>query len=278
MNRTLSILLLFLAASATAQVPMPAAAGAVGDLLVAPTRVVLNERTRTAEIALINTGTASTTYRISFRHMRMNADGMLADVASEEGERFADSYLLFTPRQVTLEPQVAQTVRVRLRLPEGASEGEYRTHLEFRGLPPSDLTDSTGLAEDKVGVRVVPIYSISIPLLVRRGATDAELAMDGLRVVNDEKAMQAAFTLQRTGTRSTYGNIVARFTPHGGEEETVGVMNGVALYLPLSERHITVPLHATDGKPLRNGLLRVTYVDADRTADGPPVEARIALP
>jgi hypothetical protein len=55
-------------------------------------------------------------------------------------------------------------------------------------------------------------------------------------------------------------------------------MNGIALYLPLAERHVSLELRGSGGKPLRNGLLRVTYVDADRTANEPLVEARIALP
>jgi P pilus assembly chaperone PapD len=275
MNRTLAAFLLFLAVPAIAQLPN---AGGAGDLLVAPTRIVLNERTRTAEIALINTGTKTTTYRISFRHMRMGEDGLLADVTSPDGERFADPFLLYTPRQVTLEPQIAQTVRIRLRLPEQTAEGEYRSHLEFRGLPPADLNDASGLEPGNVGVRVVPIYSVSIPLLVRRGTTEADVTMNDLRFVPSADAAQATFTLKRTGTRSTYGKVIARFTPQGGEEEVVGTMNGIALYLPLAERHVALALRASDGKPLRNGLLRVTYVDADRTANEPSVETRIALP
>ena len=137
MNRTLAALLLFLAVPAIAQLPN---SGGAGDLLVAPTRIVLTERTRTAEIALINTGTKTATYRISFRHMRMAEDGLLAEVTSPDGERFADPFLLYTPRQVTLEPQIAQTVRIRLRLPEQTADGEYRSHLEFRGLPPAEST------------------------------------------------------------------------------------------------------------------------------------------
>lgn len=275
MNRTLSLLLLFLASSAAAQAS--SSAGGVGDLLVAPTRVVLNERTRTAEIALINTGSSTTTYRISFRHMRMNEDGQLVDVSTPEGERFADPYVVYTPRQVTLEPRIAQTVRIRLRLPEDAGEGEYRTHLEFRGLPPADMNDTSGLAEGKLGIKIVPIYGVSIPLLVRRGPTEAEIAIEDLRVTAGETP-EATFKLLRSGTRSTYGKAVVRFAPHGGEEEVVGVVNGVSIYLPLSEREMTIPLQARSGAPLRNGVVRVTYVDADGTAGEPPVEAHVALP
>ncbi|HYR27816.1 MAG TPA: molecular chaperone, partial [Thermoanaerobaculia bacterium] len=124
MNRILIAAIALVAVAASAQTPQTQ--GGVGDLLVAPTRVVFDERTRSAEIALVNTGASTTTYRISFRHFRMKADGQLEEVTQPDGELFADPYLLFTPRQVTLEPRVAQTVRVRLRLPAGAADGEYR--------------------------------------------------------------------------------------------------------------------------------------------------------
>ena len=273
MNRILTAaVLLLLAAAAAAQTPQQS--GGVGDLLVAPTRVVFDDRTRTAEIALINTGSSTTTYRISFRHFRMKPDGRLEEVGEPDGERFADPYLLFTPRQVTLEPRVAQTVRLRLRLPPDAADGESRVHLEFRGLPPADLHDGEA-GDGKLAIRIVPIYSVSIPLLVRRGSTEAEVSIDDLAVHAEGDGAEATFTLTRDGTRSTYGNVSVRFLPSGGAaEETVGSMNGISIYVPQNERHVRIPLRAS----VRNGVLRVTYADAEGTTGAPPVEKHLVLP
>src|SRR5688572_28815630 len=47
----------------------------VGDLMVSPTRVVLEGRKRNAELTLINTGSQRATYRISFIQMRMTDTG-----------------------------------------------------------------------------------------------------------------------------------------------------------------------------------------------------------
>lgn len=55
--------------------PLPATAG-VGDLLVAPTRIVLNG-SRGTEIVLSNIGDEVATYRISVELRRMKADGSL---------------------------------------------------------------------------------------------------------------------------------------------------------------------------------------------------------
>ena len=56
----------------------PAQAG-VGDLLVAPTRVVLNGR-RGTEVILNNIGDDVATYRITVEFRRMTPEGKLEDV------------------------------------------------------------------------------------------------------------------------------------------------------------------------------------------------------
>lgn len=273
MNRHAAILLFVLLAASAAGQNLPNAGG-IGDLLVAPTRLVFDDRTHTGEVALINTGSAATTYRIALRHLRMNADGKLEPVDAPDGERFADPFVVFTPQQVTLEPHVAQTVRIRVRVPAGTPDGEYRAHLEFRALPPSDLNDGS-VSDGKVAIRIVPIYGVSIPLLVRRNAAAASMAIEDLALHGAGSDVRATLTLKRDGARSTIGNVVARFHADGSsDEKIVSTVKGVTMYLPLTERRVQLPLSA----PLQRGVLRVTYVDAEGTAGAPPLEAQLVVP
>src|SRR4051794_33839831 len=69
-----------LAATLVAGFASPADAG-VGDLLVAPTRIVLDGRKGT-EIVLDNIGDEPATYRISVEFRRMTSDGNLEDVTA----------------------------------------------------------------------------------------------------------------------------------------------------------------------------------------------------
>ena len=79
----------------------PASAG-VGDLLVAPTRIVLNG-SRGTEIILNNIGDDVATYRISVELRRMGANGQLEDVAAPSAaETSARDMILYAPRRVTL--------------------------------------------------------------------------------------------------------------------------------------------------------------------------------
>ena len=102
------------------------------ELSLFPTRIVLEKNQRSAQVELLNRGTAPETYRISVVNRRMTVDGdiVLADNA-EPDERFAEAMVRYSPRQVTLQPGQSQTVRVLLRKPAELAAGEYRSHLQF---------------------------------------------------------------------------------------------------------------------------------------------------
>src|SRR4051794_31814423 len=93
------------------------AAGA--GLLVAPTRVAFDARHRTAAITVMNSGSKAATSRISFVQMVMDEAGQVRELTPEQqAQNPADQLVRYSPRQVYLEPGVAQTVRLQVRKPE----------------------------------------------------------------------------------------------------------------------------------------------------------------
>src|SRR5690349_23507540 len=126
---------LVLAGAMIAALPAPASAG-VGDLLVAPTRIVLDGR-RAGEIILNNIGDEPATYRISVEFRRMTSDGDLTEVSEPNAqEKAAEDMIVYAPRRVTLAPHEPQSIRIAARAPHGLPDGEYRVHLLFRAVPP----------------------------------------------------------------------------------------------------------------------------------------------
>ena len=124
------------AAVAASTVSTPAGAG-VGDLLVAPTRLVLDGG-RGAEIVLNNIGDQPATYRISVEFRHMDAAGLLEDVTDPTPqEKAAADMIVYAPRRVTLAPNEPQSIRIAARPPQGLPDGEYRVHLLFRAIPPA---------------------------------------------------------------------------------------------------------------------------------------------
>ncbi|MBV9496371.1 MAG: molecular chaperone [Acidobacteria bacterium] len=259
-------LLLFLFSLATGTA---FAAGGAGDLLVSPTRVVLDRQTHTAELTLMNTGTAPATYRVDVTHVRMTESG--AFVASDEpADAFADAYVQFSPRRVVLQPRVVQTVRVRMRPPATPVAGELYLHLLFHGEPPIPRAAAEPNGKS-MSVSVTPIYGVAVPVIVRLEDIPAPTVQ--IADVRLAKADAVAFQLVRDGNCSTYGNITVTFTPSGGEAQEVAVLRGLSIYAPLPRRSVTLPLRT----PLRDGTLQVSYVDSERNGSQRAV-ATLAVP
>jgi P pilus assembly chaperone PapD len=254
-------------APATTSAPAPARGGA-GDLLVAPTRVVLEGRTRAAEVTLVNIGREPATYRISLLHLRMLESGEMKEIeAPEVGAPWSDALVRYAPRQVTLAPNVSQVVRIQLRLPASLPDGEYRSHLLFRAVPQENAMPERSIekpAGDETkgfSVRLTPIYGVSIPLVVRHGQTAATAALHNLtfQPARGEEPAGVACELARAGNQSLYGNATVTFVPPSGASRVVGMMNGVAVYTPLAQRALRIPLQPPPGLALVGGKLEVTF-------------------
>jgi P pilus assembly chaperone PapD len=239
-------------------------------IMVAPTRITLGPEQRSGEVFVINRSAEPITARISIvnRHMRDNGSFVPA-VAPEPGERFADGFLQYAPRRVRLAPGQGQTVRVLAHLPEGTAAAEYRSHLLFRVEPqlPSSRSGQTGTAQGKtraLGIHLMPVYGITIPIILRTGALSASISIDGIALTRQSgKAPAASFRLHRTGNRSIYGDVRVSFIPANGRERLVGRAVGLAVYTPLPIRLVSVPLTQMQGDALQTGRLRVEFVAHD---------------
>ncbi|MFZ2492442.1 MAG: fimbria/pilus periplasmic chaperone [Thermoanaerobaculia bacterium] len=265
---------------AAAPAPAPGNSIGVGDLLVAPTRLIFDGRTRSAELAVVNTGTAPAVYRVSFLHLQMKPDGELVEIESTGAldTGFADTMIRFSPRQVRLEPNVVQTVRLQLRLPAELPDGEYRAHLLFRAIPPPEEAPLEEADENTFRIQLRAVYGVSIPLFVRQGAGSVTGSISGLGLAKRETGPPlATFSIDRKGNRSLYGNLTARLTS-GGKEYVVGVMNGVGVYTSIDARSIRMPLQLPKDVPLSGSKLRVTFHDAEKPSGLLLAEASIDLP
>ncbi len=233
----------------------PLSAG-VGDLLVAPTRIVLNGG-RGTEVILKNIGSATATYRVSAELRRMNPDGTLVEVkdASAE-EKAAQDMIVFAPRKVTLPPNQPQAVRVSARAPQGTPDGEYRIHLLFRAIPdPTPVTaptESHGLA-----FKLIPVYGVTIPVIVRLGNLEAKAGIADVHHVAANGKNAVIMQLTRAGTRSTYGEIRVM---KAGVKQPVAFLKGVAVYKELTTRKVVVPVDA-DYKGAISGPVTVQYYE-----------------
>jgi hypothetical protein len=255
------------------------------DLMLHPTRIVFEKNQRAAQIELINNGSKPATYRISLVNRRMTEDGKFeaADTAAPD-ERFADGMLRFSPRQVTLQPGTAQTVRVMLRKPAELAEGEYRSHLQFDRLPDvegSASIENRGQGADgkSIGIVLNALVGASVPVIVRHGTPSANVSLSHLALQKDEgKSRLLTLQFEREGSSSVYGDLSVTFTPRGGKPQMLAQIGGIAVYTPNRVRQASLALDVPAGVALAQGTLEVSYRDRPEAGGKLLAQANLELP
>ncbi|HJW09633.1 MAG TPA: hypothetical protein VJ483_08375 [Holophagaceae bacterium] len=268
--RLRSLLLLAVPAVLAAQ------GAALGDLLVAPTHLVLDTKHRVGELILSNRGTTGGTFRVSTLVYQMNEDGALIPApAAAEGAIDLASLLRFAPRQVTLGPGESQILRVQYRRPADIPEGEYRVHLHFKALPPTEKDTGGPKAADAKGVHfsLQPVLSLAVPVSIMEGSTSVQSSLDTLSITSNEAGPRLRLRLHRTGNAAAYGDFHVKFLPKSGKSFEAGVLQGVAAYPNLAARWVEIPLHAPKDGELAHGRLELSFTEPD----GDQVLARAAL-
>lgn len=244
-------------------------------LQILPTRIVLDDKTRTASLTLVNQGDEDASYRMFFRNIRMSEFGQFNVITEKDdvtGERFADHMLRFSPRRITIPARSKQTIRVVARKPADLERGEYRSHMVFRRLPPqTSVLDKETNPELKLAIR--PVVEVTIPVIVRHQAPEASLSLSDISVQasqapdsDDPKAPETMLSvaINRGGDRSLYGDLEVIWKPASGGIQTVGEAKGISVYYPNNRRIFELPLATsiTGGtKALQQGELSVSFTE-----------------
>lgn len=244
--------------SAAAAVLAGVPAAAQGDLLVAPTRVVINNGGQ-AEVVLSNIGANPATYRISLELRRMDESGDFSDVeeaAANPAERSALDMIRYAPRRITLLPGQPQAVRISVRPPTELPDGEYRVHMSFRAIPDATAPEAApaGGGETGVSIRLTPIYGITIPVFVRKGRLEAQASLANPKLIRNDRGAYIELDMGRSGQRSIYGELIGK----GPRGEVLFNLRGIAVYPEITRRKVFVPLNAEQLAKLK-GPVKIEY-------------------
>ncbi len=236
---------------------------AQGNLLITPRRVVFEESRRSIDLNLANTGQDTATYAISLVQIRMKDDGGFETITEPDpGQKFADRFIRFFPRSVTLGPNETQVVKVQLVRSGDLLDGEYRSHIYFRAVPKKVPLGEEEKEKDTttISVRLVPIFGITIPVIIRKGRLTATVTLSDLAFEKtNESEPRISFVFNRTGSMSVYGDITVDYISVQGKVTRVGIANGVAVYTPNTVRKFQFNLNNVPGVDYKTGTLRIIY-------------------
>ncbi len=255
---------------------------AQGNLLIMPRRVVFEGSKKSQDLTLANTGGDTARYVVSIVQMRMNEDGSFLQITTpDSGQMFADKYLRFFPRTVTLPPNQTQVVKMQVNKSAKMAPGEYRSHVYFKSIPKEVPLGQEGLKKDSaaaVSVRMTPIFGITIPAIIRVGECSGKVALSDpvVELFNDTiPRLQMNFT--RSGNISVYGDIIVNHTAPDGRVTKVAVVKGVAIYTPNVMRKFQCNLDKTLGIDYHKGKLNILFQTPEDVKATKLAEAEVIL-
>lgn len=246
---------------------VPGAGSAQGDLLIAPTRLILDGR-RGGEVILANQGNEEATYRISLELRRMDEDGNLVAVEESEataGEKAALEMIRYAPRRVTLPPAQPQSIRISARPGADLPDGEYRVHMSFAALPKVQaVAQQPTEVAGGVSIALTPIYGVVMPIIVRKGSVEVTGGLANPRLTKTEYGDAFAIDMIRSGTSSLYGDILVF---RRGANEPAFIARGVGVYPEIGERHSTFDI-TPEQRAALTGPVRIEYREASENGGG----------
>jgi hypothetical protein len=201
---------------------------------------------------------------ISFIQIRMKEDGSVETITEpDSGQNFADKYLRVFPRRVTLAPNEAQTIKVQVTKTNELTPGEYRSHLYFRAVPNEKPLGEKEITKDSsISVRLVPIFGISLPVIIRQGEANPKLNFSNASFqMEGDSTPVVKLTFNRSGNTSVYGDVTVNYISSNGKITQVGMVKGLAVYTPNSFRNVRLALTKKEQINYHNGRLHIIYTD-----------------
>lgn len=190
-------------------------------------------RNRAGQVRFTNTTNQPRTYNISFVNFRQMSDGSYQTITEAiPGNPFADPYLEFSPRQVTLNPRESQVVRVRRRGMATAPDGEYVSHLLVQEAAPP-RTERSNTDTGGISINLVALHGVSIPVIIHKGNLYANGVIQSAYVRDG----YVRVTVRRSGNRSLYGTL----TINDGRHE-IGRIRNFRIFMTTNYRTINVPI------------------------------------
>lgn len=238
------------------------------SLLIAPTRVTINDRQRSDELILVNKGSKTQTYRLLWEEKALDQNGNLKKLSKEESKNYpiASPMIRYSPKQVTLKPGARQVVKISVRRPKNLKDGEYRSYLVLSALPVRRKNTDAQLSDMAMSVKLKLSYSL--PVVIRKGVmlqpevsiADVSLHYKGVKTdsyVEKQKIdVDVLVQLARSGLYYSNGNLIVRWQGEKEQEEKiVDRIHDVILYPDAAQQKSVLKW---DNAIKEAGTLRVT--------------------
>lgn len=243
---------------------------AAQSVLVAPNVIVIDGRSRTTAITLVNNGGAPVEVMLgtSFGYPVSDSSGSMrlqtfTDVSDSlpSAARFVHAY----PSQFLLAPGARRVVRLLATPPADTPDGEYWARLVVT-THAARPAPAQGEGNDAGGARVgldLEIRSL-LPLFYRQGAMTTGVTIDTLRATVDGDSVRVRVPMKRQGNAAFVGSVRAILRDGNGTVLSTSL-------LPLGVYYSLAPQLALSRRAVQAGLYQL---EVEATSHRPDVASR----
>ena len=236
-------------------------------VLIAPTTVIIDGRSRTSSLQLVNQGAEPAEVEIStfFAYTVTDSTGQLQLHTPETPDSTlisAAEWIRPFPRRMTIAPNSQQTVRLLVTPPADLPDGEYWARLAVLargGRVPIETSTDTSLVHVGLSIEVRTL----LPVLYRKGKVATGVAISGLRAERVADSVVVRGRLERQGNAAMIGTLRGELVDPAGRVRA-SFSQPISTYLALEPRFVT----PADSLPSGDYTLRME-VSAERR-DLPP--------
>lgn len=219
--------------------PLPLAGQGV---LVAPTTVIIDARSRTSSLLLVNQGDEPAEVDISsfFAYTVTDSAGQLQLHAPDSADTdlvSAAEWIRAFPRRMTIAPRSQQTVRLLVTPPADLPDGEYWARLAVLargGRVPLEASTDTSIVNVGLSIEVRTL----LPVLYRKGRVETGIALSGLRASRVADSVVVRGRLERLGNAAMIGTLRSELVDSDGRVRAA-FTQPVSTYLALEPRFVT---------------------------------------
>ena len=249
----------------------PASAAAQG-VLIAPTTVIVDSRSRTTSLLLVNPGDEPAEVEISafFAYTITDSTGQLqlhTPERPDSGLVSAADWIRVFPRRMTIDPKSQQTVRLLVSPPADLPDGEYWARLAV--LARGGTLPITSAADTGVHVGLSIEVRTLLPVLFRKGKVSTGVAISDLRALRVDDSVVVRARLDRQGNAAMIGTVRGEFVDAAGKVRA-SFSQPMSAYVALEPR-FTAP---SDSVPAGRYTLRMEVLPERRDL---PAESLVAF-
>ncbi len=225
-------------------------------VLIAPTTVIIDARSRTSSLLLVNQGEEPAEVDIStfFAYTITDSTGQLqlhTPDSAEAGLVSAAEWIRAFPRRMTIAPRSQQTVRLLVTPPADLPDGEYWARLAVLargGRVPLESSTDTSLVNVGLSIEVRTL----LPVLYRKGRVETGVAISSLRAERVADSVVVRGRLERQGNAAMIGTLRSELVDPAGRVRA-SFSQPISTYLALEPRLVA----PADSVPAGEYVLRM---------------------